>query len=250
MNKDSLVFLDYHGKSRLTSKGSNSPCEEWPDDWFRINFKGYPRFGRTALPPPNFVGTLPGHELILSRRSERMFAKNEALTLEELSRVLSTLRITSGLEDVTYDSKRAYSSAGARYPIEAYILPLKVTELQSSLYHYNVRSHSLEKLWPFSQADINACFPDEGWCSESAVAVVLTACHSRTAMKYGERAYRYCLIEAGQIAQNMQLLCSSEGLACCNFGGFHDDTVMRLLDVDPSEEIVVHTLFFGKSVKV
>jgi hypothetical protein len=48
----------------------------------------------------------------------------------------------------------------------------------------------------------------------------------------------------------MQLLCSSEGLACCNFGGFHDDTVMRLLDVDPSEEIVVHTLFFGKSVKV
>jgi SagB-type dehydrogenase family enzyme len=239
-------FLDYHRKSMLTLDIPGIKGEISTDEWQRIQFKGYPRFERVPLPQPKFVGGTSAHKLLENRRSERTFSQREEVSLEEISRLMSTLRITTGLNGSANDSKRAYSSAGARYPIEAYILPLGVAELESHIYHYHVRSHSIEKLWAFSDRDFENCFPDEAWCGESAAAIILTACHGRNSIKYGERAYRYCLIEAGQIAQSMQLISASEGFACCNFGGFHDESVMRLLDINPNEEIVLHTLFFGR----
>jgi SagB-type dehydrogenase family enzyme len=249
MDQTRPIFLHYHRNSLLAAGESNVQLEDWPDEWLLIDFKGYPRFERIPLPATRLADSKPLDSLIHERRSERMFARDMEVGLDKLSRVLSTLRITSGFSNTTYDSRRAYSSAGGRYPIEAYILPLRVTGLKPCVHHYNVRSDSLEQLWSFTAANYNSCFPREVWCADAAAAVILTACHGRASIKYGERAYRYCLIEAGQIAQNIQLLCTDEGLGCCNFGGFHDESVMRLLDIDPNQEIVLHTLFFGHTFR-
>ncbi len=246
MNKTQPKFLDYHHSTVFHADTTTLPGESWPDEWLKIVFKGYPRFDRLPLPTPQFLGTLPVHNIMQSRRSQRDFAEGEALTLEELSRVMSALRMTDGQDDAAHGSVRAYASAGGRYPIEAYVLPLNVESLNRCVHHYHVRSHSLEKLWSFSAEQFDECFPGDRWCLESGAAIILTACHKRISGKYGERAYRYCLLEAGQIAQNIQMLCTGEGLACCSYGAFVDDAVMRLIDVSPQEELVMHALFFGK----
>ena len=65
-------------------------------------------------------------------------------------------------------------------------------------------------------------------------------------MKYRERAYRYCLLAAGHAAQNMLLLAESRNIGGCPYGGFCDEPVMRLLDLNPAEELPLYALFFGK----
>jgi SagB-type dehydrogenase family enzyme len=246
MNDTTKSFLGYHRKARTFSLEAPLSAETWPDEWRTIYFKGYPRFARIPLPTAHFSSSLTVQEAVRSRHSNRHFASDTPLTVEELSRILVGLELTGGSNESTPSSSRAYASAGGRYPIEAYILPLKIETLSSHVFHYHVRSHSLEELWQFSQEQFANCFPHDAWLRESAAAIVLTACHGRTSMKYGDRAYQFCLLEAGEIAQNIQLLCAAERFACCSFGGGADDAIMRLLDINPNEELVMHVLFVGK----
>jgi SagB-type dehydrogenase family enzyme len=246
MNNTSKSFLDYHYNSSTRSKGAPPAVESWPEEWKTIYFKGYPRFDRIALPEAQFSSSLPLHKVMQARQSLREFAPDEPLTLEDLSRIMSGLQLISGFDSSAPDFRRPYASAGSRYPIEAYILPLRVQKLASHVFHYHVRSHSLEDLWPFSQQQFADCFPHDDWFGQAAAAIILTACHPRSTMKYGNRAYRFCLLEAGEIAQNIQLVCAAEQLASCSFGVGVDEAIMRLIDIDPNEELVMHVMFVGK----
>ena len=246
MNDTTRSFLDYHRNARTFSLDAPPSVDEWPDEWVTVNFKGYPRFSRVPLPPARFSSALPVHEVMRARHTTRSFDSDTPLTVEELSRIMVGLELTAGFGESAPSSRRAYASAGGRYPIEAYVLPLKIENLSSHVFHYHVRSHSLEELWPFSREQFVNCSPHAEGLGDSAAAIVLTACHGRTSMKYGDRAYQFCLLEAGEIAQNIQLLCAAEQFACCSFGGGNDEAIMRLLDIAPSEELVMHVMFVGK----
>ena len=81
--------------------------------------------------------------------------------------------------------------------------------------------------------------------AEAAAFVVLTACLPSLRFKYGERAYRFVLLEAGHVAQNMLLAVEDEGLAAVPLGGFLDDEVNALLDFDGVEDIALYLLAIG-----
>jgi len=57
----------------------------------------------------------------------------------------------------------------------------------------------------------------------------------RTTVKYSERGYRFTLIESGHLAQNILLLSASIGKRACPLGGFRDQAIIDLLDLDDSE---------------
>ena len=59
---------------------------------------------------------------------------------------------------------------------------------------------------------------------------------SSTLLRYRERAYRYALLEAGHIGQNVYLAAEAAGLGACAVGAFFDDAVNRLLEIDGVEE--------------
>jgi SagB-type dehydrogenase family enzyme len=168
------------------------------------------------------------------------------MTMLELSTILSGLMVTRENDNVLYESRRPYPSAGARYPTEAYLLPFNVEGLEHRVHHYSPRNHSLEKLWRFSPDQIAECFPHDSWCHDSGVAIVMTSCFRRAAVKYQERAYRFCTLEAGHAAQNVCLLATSEGLVSCPYGGYVDESLMRVLDINPNEEIPLHLLLIGR----
>ena len=221
----------------------------YPEDEGRLFYKGYSRFSQVALPPALSTKSPSLQKALFDRRSERSFAKDEPLALAEVSQIILGLQINSNDGPYHYDVKRAYPSAGACYPLEAYILPVRVTGLKRYLHHYHVRTNSLEELWPFSARDFKACFREDSWCMDVGMVVVLTACHTRGYHRFRERAYQYCLLEAGQAAQNVQLLAAAEGLNSCSYGGFYDEPLMRLLDINPNEEIPLLTVFIGKPLR-
>lgn len=218
---------------------------EWPDSWKIVEFKEYPRFPKISLPAPLGLEN-KFMDVLESRRSGREFDKENSLSSQELS---SFLFWSAGLtvnKDKPEQSLRFYPSGGARYPLEIYFYFRGNKEIPEGLYHYNVKSHYLEKLsdgteskkevtslltWPFAY--------------DAAGFFFLTGIFERTMRKYRERGYRFVLMEAGVLLQNFYLTASALGIGCCGIGSAFDGKVETLLDVAPEEEIFVGSFVAG-----
>lgn len=163
--------------------------------------------------------------------------------MEELARLLFHATGVTGFEK----HLRAAPSAGGLTPIEAYPVVNYVEGLERGLYHYHPLGHRLHIL---RQADlrqeiVKACL-DQDFLSEAGVVLVLTAVHRRTAWKYGERAYRYVLLDAGHAAQNIQLEAASMRLGACPIGAFFDEQLNQLLGAEEEEEFAVLAVAVGR----
>nr|WP_256871480.1 SagB/ThcOx family dehydrogenase [Paenarthrobacter nitroguajacolicus] len=74
-------------------------------------------------------------------------------------------------------------------------------------------------------------------------AFLLTGDLESVGQRYGERGYRYMLLEAGHIAQNLVLALSLQGIASCPIGAFDDQVANELLGHDKdSLNLPVYTI--------
>jgi SagB-type dehydrogenase family enzyme len=141
---------------------------------------------------------------------------------------------------------RAAPSSGALYPIEVYAVVHNVAGLDAGLYHYRVETHALEQL---RQADLRGDVVRQGLMQEFLgqcnVVLVLTVIFQRMRWKYQDRTYRYGLIEAGHLGQNLYLAATSMGLGACAVGAFLDDEINQMLGVDGAEEAAIYLLALG-----
>lgn len=203
--------------------------------------KVYPDAPRVDLPDPLGFRGLWLEEAVQARRSRREYLPGP-LSLEELSRLLYAAQ---GITDPR--GFRAAPSAGALYPIETYVVVHEVAGLEPGLYHYAVADHALEQV---RAADLRPGLVVAGlgqeMLGEAQACLILTAIFQRTRWRYRERAYRYVLLEAGHIGQNVYLAATSMGLGACAVGAFLDDQVNDLLGVDGQEEAAVYLLAVGR----
>ena len=79
---------------------------------------------------------------------------------------------------------------------------------------------------------------------EAAACVVIAAVVERTARKYGDRAERYCFIEAGHVAQNILLQATALHLGGVPVGAFEDKDVAKVLKL-PENQRVLYLLPLG-----
>ena len=121
-----------------------------------------------------------------------------------------------------------------------------VAGLDAGLYHYRVETHALEQL---RQADLRGDVVRQGLMQEFLgqcnVVLVLTVIFQRMRWKYQDRTYRYGLIEAGHLGQNLYLAATSMGLGACAVGAFLDDEINQMLGVDGAEEAAIYLLALG-----
>ena len=138
-----------------------------------------------------------------------------------------------------------YPSAGARYPLEIYPFIFSVQGLKRAIYHYHVKTHSLELIYDgiFQRATLKNF--SQSWIRKAAFLLVITAIFDRMEEKYKERGYRHIYTEYGHLAQNFYLVSSSLDLGCCSIGGFIDDGLNELLDLDGVDESTVGVTAFG-----
>jgi len=81
---------------------------------------------------------------------------------------------------------------------------------------------------------------------QASIVVLISAVLERTKLKYGERGYRYALLDIGHLGQNIYLSCTSLELAIMTTCGFFDDEVNKLLRIDGVDETAMYVAFIGK----
>lgn len=215
--------------------------KDWPKSWTTTFFKDYPRMDKIVLPLPIGLGKMTLQSALINRFSNRNYS-NEPLTLEEISNLLY---FSGGLRNNTspWVGNRTYPSPGGRYAIEIYLISIN-SELKKGVYHYNLRSHSLEQLLVLDTFDSDFYFNQE-WVKDTSVLIFMTAIFERNTIKYGERGYRHVLEEAGHIGQNFYLTATSLNIGVCGIGGYVDEDLNKLLDVDGIKETVIYVLGLG-----
>jgi SagB-type dehydrogenase family enzyme len=207
-------------------------------------YKWYPEARGVGLPRPaeRFGPSLP--EVVARRRSVREYARRP-MGLDALS---SLLAYSAGITDVRDPTLafRAVPSSGALYPIELYLVVFDVDGLAPGVYHYGVERHELELLsvGDFRREVFRAALSQEMiW--DASLVMVMTALFARVQWKYLDRSYRYALLEAGHLGQNVYLAATALGLGPCGIGAFFDDDLNRLLGVDGYDEAAVYVMAVG-----
>lgn len=237
----------FHQSSKNHGKGHPSipaNSKDWPDEWKTTYYKDYPRLPKIDLTNDSISADF--FELIKKRKSRRDFTRTP-VSKKEISLLLkyscgNTVQLQGERK------RRAQPSGGARFPIEVYPVVFRSGEdLKAGLYHYNVKEHKLDVLWDreFSDEDIGQLFTYP-WAKDAALGLIMTAVFWRTQNKYGERGYRFILLEAGHIGQNIYLVSEALGLKCCALAGTRDENLEKLIDIDGITESVVYALAMGK----
>ncbi len=74
---------------------------------------------------------------------------------------------------------------------------------------------------------------------------MVTAVFWRTRFKYGQRGYRFALLEAGHLIQNAVLAATQLDLPALPLGGFYDRRLDDVVGADGLDEASVHALVLG-----
>jgi SagB-type dehydrogenase family enzyme len=239
----SQIFHQYTKRFRKSIPGDPAL---WPDEWKTIYYKIYSRLPKIKLSHKEKNFDL--FKAVKKRSSKREMTGGK-IDLDELSLLLKySCGITGKLE--SEDSRRAYPSGGARFPVETYCLIARPGNgLEPGLFHYDIKNHQLDVLWKreFAKEDLDKIATYE-FVKDSALIIFLTAVFGRTQNKYGERGYRFILQESGHIAQNIYLISEALNLKCCALGGFRisDEQIEKILDIDGVTESLVYTIVIGK----
>ena len=210
--------------------------------------KRYPGCPMVRLP----VATVRGEfsRVLLARRTHRQFSPT-GVTLTELA---TLLQLTVGfqgwlsLKPRNLAPLRTSPSAGARHPIEAYVLARNIDHLAPGLYHYASDRHRLERLSNGSSpCPIQRYLPSQDWFESAAALVIFVARFTQTRWRYPySRAYRSVLIEAGHVCQTFCLTATWLGLAPFSTAAFDDDAVEGDLRIDGIRESALYVAGVGR----
>lgn len=243
LGQPTSISEQFHEHTKIT-KLSRKPDDpsKWPQAWKTIFLKEYLRLDKIVLPEPDLDDTSL-KEALVKRSSQRQYSQ-KPLSLEDLS---TLLYFSAGSKDPTGLSGRFYPSAGGRYPLEVYLISQN-SELPRGVYHYNIRYHSLETLLILDKFNADDYF-NQDFIKKASIIILLTAHFKRNTIKYGQRGYRHVISEAGHIGQNFWLISTALDLAICGVGGYLDDKLNELLDIDGLKETVIYVLIVGKKAK-
>lgn len=202
--------------------------------------KHYPLSKKIKLFSPSLMDELT--KLMFYRKSHVSVHKEYQLSKTEISNLF-----WSGY-GLNYKGTRTVPSGGALYPCELYGVILNSTEeISKGLYHYSVEDNSIElinqeqSIFDYTNYLIglkNFKYP--------LIIFFITAIFDRNTFKYDDRAYRYTLLEAGCMAQNISLMATKYKLVACQLGGTDDFACENLLDIDGVNESIVDALVVEK----
>lgn len=213
----------------------------------------------TIALPPYKNERAPIGALIRSRRSVRCYS-GQPVPLQHLSTVLFHCAGVSGQTPVEGATKsvflgdepqidlRVTASGGALYPVDVFVVALKIEGLPRGAYRYLPKAHALAHVATASDIPdprtLGQFFPIEVEKAGFLLGYVYNLFEN--ARKYGEMGLGFALIEAGSIAAHVHLLCTALGLGSCDVGGFSKRRLERLFGADGISRHMVHLTVVGK----
>ncbi len=217
----------------------------------------YPRATVVPLTRTQLNSSFNFEQVVARRRSLRGPTQRE-ISLDELSYILqysaAEVEIAMGNQSAMpsqTDARsqypyRVYPSGGGLYPLEVFIIPRTVVGLDTDTYHYELE-HNLAGLGqPIPEHVLHKAFFGRDVPLRSGAIVIVNALFRRSSYKYGERAYRLVMVEAGAMLQNMSLACEAIGLRFCMVCGFVDSLLASYLGNNGIDEGIVMCGAIGK----
>ncbi len=178
-----------------------------------------------SLPLPRRQGPLSLEAALARRRSVRRFAAR-SLAAEQIGQLCWAAQ---GVTEPA-SGKRTAPSAGALYPLELDVVTA------AGVYRYAPGTHGLARRVDGDVRDrLSDAALGQQWVEDAPVVLVLSGVPARTQRKYGDRAERYVVPEAGHAAQNVLLQAEALDLAAVPVGAFQDDPVAKVLDLSRGE---------------
>lgn len=182
--------------------------------------------------------------------SQRVSVRNyaeKALTLVELAELLWA---SQGVRRISKRpaTLRTVPSAGARHAFETYLLINQVEGLTPGIYRYAAIENALQVVDLSSDANtrLTAASLDQNQVATSAVTFIWAAVIERMTWRYPVRGYRYILLDAGHVCQNLYLAAEALGCGVCAIAAYDDDLINQELGLDGETQFVVYAASLGK----
>lgn len=209
-------------------------------------FKIYSDLEPIPLPLDSSPSSVPA----LSAISTKVIpsASDQTPDIDALSRILHfsagiTKRLHFPWGDMPF---RAAACTGALYHIELYLICGDLPGLEAGVYHFDPGGPSLSRLRPgdFRRTLVDASGNEPSLAHAPAI-IVYTDVFWRNASKYQAREYRHAFWDSGTILANTLAVSTAHGLPAKVVGGFVDDAVNRLLDLDARREVALFLVPVG-----
>jgi SagB-type dehydrogenase family enzyme len=204
---------------------------------------------------------------IRARRSLREFT-GKTMPLEELSTILFYANgVTGNLNVVSEESdpqwpkyalgapeaarSHAAASGGGLNPIALYLVLQNVEKVEDGLYLYLPIHHSLKKIVALDEERRKEHLAlSVNWGANVQPAKVNVAIYYvysvyENSRKYGELGLTFALLEAGEIAAHVHLVCTATKVGSSDIGGWLKVPTERFLGIDGLSKQLVHETVIG-----
>ncbi|MGD0056368.1 MAG: SagB/ThcOx family dehydrogenase [Methanomassiliicoccales archaeon] len=201
------------------------------------------------VPPDELsVGNMPLIDVVRKRRSHRQYSE-ESLTKEELSFLLWATQGVRSVSKENVHTLRTVPSAGARHPLETYIVVNHVYGLRPGLYRHLPLYHKLCFLSEFDpgfKERLIEATMGQSFVAGGAVVFIWTVIPYRSEWRYLTRAHKVSALDAGHVCQNLYLASESIGAGTCAVAAYDQGKMDVLLGVDGNEEFTIYLAPVGK----
>ena len=172
----------------------------------------------------------------------------------DLSTLAEIVRLGGGVSHVLRTPEgvnwpfRTAPSGGGLYPVDLYCAALRVNDVAAGLYAYVPTDHCLQQVRQGDlREELSSAVPaHRDSIAGASACLILSGVMERSKFKYGERAYRFLLLEAGHIGQNLLLAAEAMGWGAFPVGGFLDDPVNHMMGFDGVEVAALYLVLIGK----
>jgi SagB-type dehydrogenase family enzyme len=208
-------------------------------DPFR-HYSGVPVLDLPADPP---APATPAFEVLNGASGNTSVDKGPTF-LSQLLFYSSAISASKRVQSTGYRyALRVNPSSGNLHPTEFHFRTRGLKEWPDGLYHYRPSAHMAEQR---ALGDFEIDFAG----SSSPIVFVVTSIAWREAWKYGDRAYRYCLLDAGHAWQALSLAASAVGCDSFATAHFPDDEVARFCRFNEDEWPMLVVELRGASIPV
>ena len=181
------------------------------------------------------------YDVLLKRKTTRAYDRQKPMKLDDLSVILYYVWGCHGYSPVWQDIiglKKTSPSGGDLHPIEVYPLVTNVSGLETGLYHYSTKDHSLELIMSLSQDEAselaNEFTAGQQFPRSAHVLFLMTARFYRNFWKYRQhqKSYSVIFMDAAHLSQTFYLVCAELGLGAFITAAINSANIEQKLGFD------------------
>lgn len=229
---------EYHHVSKHTYEQVQTAQQAGGLDWDNkpSPYRTFTEFPKTPLPTTILDASVPTLDLLSDGLgavpASQLQPPQNLKTLGTWLYLSNGITIEKGVGARRF-SLRSCPSSGALYPFEVYVAAFAVDGLEPGLYHYSVREFALRRLrgGPETLHHLKRGRPDLEFLKTVPAALLVSTNFWRSAWRYRQRAYRYALLDAGHLVQNLVSVAGAIGVQTTVRLRINDKTTRELLGV-------------------